>query len=136
MFDSEGGLVLLPQKKIKRVLIFALKSAILQKKGDINKMNFIDVVKTILKKNNITQEAFSKNVGWKSSSALRMVVSQNNPTTNTFFEMCEALGYEIVIRNKDNNEDFYIIDELGAIKQNARGKALSQTAEKNKKDPQ
>ena len=73
-------------------------------------MRVEDVIKSEIKAQGITQQKMAEGLGYKDSSAIRMMLSKRSSLQmNRVVAAAEFLGAEIVVRTKDGNE--YVITE-------------------------
>jgi len=72
-------------------------------------MKINDALKTLIKKSGSTQEEIAKSLGLKTQGSISMLLTRANPRIDTLIPLLECLGYEIVLRNKNNDE--IIIDK-------------------------
>ena len=63
-------------------------------------MTAAEAIKSIIKRNHITQETLAKILGFKHQSGISGILSNGNPKLNTLNRILEPLGYEVVAAPK------------------------------------
>ena len=57
-----------------------------------------DVINKMIKDNSHSHASLAKAMGYKSSASISNVTSRNDMKVSFLLEMCDSLGYEIVLR--------------------------------------
>ncbi|MFQ9922094.1 MAG: hypothetical protein ACLRVU_01200 [Beduini sp.] len=87
-------------------------------------MNIKETLTKLIKDNNLSHASLAKKMGYKSPSSIGNVVIRNEMKAGMLIDICNELGYEIVIKPKygDNKaERTIILDESTDVIDN-RGK--------------
>lgn len=74
-------------------------------------MNEFEVVKHIMMMNHIGYDDLSKRLGYKSRSSSHTTLNGKHIYVDTWRKYLEELGYEIVVRNKLNTEEQYVVKD-------------------------
>lgn len=76
-------------------------------------MLFKDVVKKLIKEQNMTQAEFAEKIGLPNQGALSSMFSRKNITADTLLKVLNALGYTLAIVKQDevNLQELKISEE-------------------------
>ena len=80
-------------------------------------MNEKQILRAAIKRQGLTQPEVSKKVGLASKTVGAMMCRQNDLALGNFYKLLSALGYEIVIRSKDDSDkvEFVLSDNDNPI---------------------
>ena len=58
---------------------------------------------------NYTQTVLAKNAGWSNQSSLSTAINRENPSLETIFRIMDTMGYDIVIRDRKNQDTSWVV---------------------------
>ena len=63
---------------------------------------------------NVTYQKLADKIGAKSAQAIQNLLNpKRNITTDNFIKLAEALGYDVIIRNRVNDKEVIIVSNEG-----------------------
>lgn len=76
------------------------------------KTNIKTIIKTAMANRNYTQAALAKDAGWKNQSSLSTAINRDNPSLETILRIMDAMGYDVVIKDRKNRTTEWAIERL------------------------
>lgn len=70
------------------------------------KTNIKQIIKSAIANRSYTQDAVAKKAGWKGQSALSTAINRDNPSIETIFRILDAMEYDIVIQDRNSNNNW------------------------------
>lgn len=76
------------------------------------KTNIKAIIKSAMANRNYTQAALAKDAGWKNQSSLSTAINRDNPSLETIVRIMDAMGYDIVIKDRKNQTTSWPIERV------------------------
>lgn len=76
------------------------------------KSNIKTIIKTAMANRNYTQAALAKDAGWKNQSSLSTAINRDNPSLETILRIMDAMGYDVVIKDRKNQTTWWPIERV------------------------
>ena len=77
---------------------------------EVSKMNEIEILKQIIKSSNTSYKKLSDALGYKTASGLSNRLMGKTVTVEVLLNILSILDYELIIRNRKDNKESFIID--------------------------
>ena len=74
-------------------------------------MKALDVVKECMRRRNYTQLKLAKDVGYSSNTGISEILRRDDIKSRHFIKLLNALGYELVVRDKYSKEEIVVTGE-------------------------
>lgn len=74
--------------------------------------NIKAIIKSAMANRSYTQAALAKEAGWKNQSSLSTAINRDNPSVETLIRVFDAMGYDIIIKDRKNQTTSWKIERV------------------------